>query len=129
MKINKKLPLALLGLSVLLVNPSFANNNPHELSRKCHTISEHLMRLTTNNPHDSCAADVEIAAAYVETAAMNMEHFRRDEALRALDRGQWELETLQSKPQCTYFAPLVKPELAKVILVRTEIDVLLHANA
>lgn len=128
MKIGKKHPLALLGLSVFLVAPSFANDNPQALSMQCHYIAESLTRLAYSNPHDACFGEVQIAAAYVETAAKNIQRYRRDEALRALDRGQWELEALESKPQCSYFAPLVKPELAKVINVRAEIDLLLHAK-
>jgi hypothetical protein len=117
-------PLALGGLLVSQI--SFAGYpSKHTIAELCRNEAQQLNRIIESKSHDKCAGDVAVAAAYLDAAATKVSHEHYDEALVSLHYSETELkEIAYSRTYCAQFASLVKPVIAKVIRISSELDVL-----
>lgn len=118
------LPVVLSGL--LVSQMSFAGYpSKNNIADLCRAEAQHLNRVIESKPHDKCSGDVAVAAAYLEAAETKIRHERYDEALVSLHYSETELRQIAfSRAYCVQLAPLVKPAIAKVIKISSELDVL-----
>ncbi|CAM4499856.1 MAG: hypothetical protein LEGION0403_FIIPPAGN_01769 [Legionella sp.] len=117
-------PLALSGL--LISQISFAGYpNKNMLADQCRLEEYKLMRLSESKPRNKCAGDVAVAAAYLGAAETQIRHEHFDEALVSLHYSETELkEIAYTRTYCTQFSTLIKPAIARVIKISSELDVL-----
>lgn len=128
--IKVALPLILSGL--LVSHASLAGYpNKSTIAAHCSEVAHELNRLLKdNNPKDRCAGDVAVAAAYLSSAELKVNHEQYDEALVSLHYGDSELKGIAySRAYCGHFASLVKPAIAKVIQIASELEVLERIKA
>lgn len=118
--------VAALLTGFLLTGQALASGS--HVADECHHIVQHLNTLAGQNRDDSCSGDVLIAAAYVEAASIKLAKDKPMDAILSLNAGQKELESLSYKKYCHYFADPVKPDIARIIMIRAEIDTMFHLN-
>lgn len=100
-------------------------SNESTITEQCHKEAQQLKKLMEFKPYDKCAGDVGIAAAYLDAAAIKVRYEHFDEALVSLHYSATELrEIAYSRAYCAYFASLVKQSIAKIISLRSQLDVL-----
>ncbi len=111
---------------LLVCNTSFASHpESSEIARHCSHASGQLHHLVQNKPHDRCSGDLEIAAAYIESAELELRHEKFDKALTSIKYSQLELKEISAtRTYCAHFSDSVKPVIAQVILIGSEIEVL-----
>ena len=121
---NYALPFTLSGL--LVSQMSFAGYPDNSaISHACTIEAHQLNHLSESKPHDKCAGDVAVASAYIAAAALQVHHEHYNEALVSLHYGESELRSIAySRSYCAYFASLVKPSIARVIKISSELEVL-----
>lgn len=102
----------------------FANNlNNYDLERRIFDVSYQLKQIAEGNNTDLCAGDVWIAGAYLESAGRELQHHKKDKALVSIAYGHNELEEISNvRSYCAHLSPKVKPYLAKVILIKSELE-------
>lgn len=119
---NKKL-IAGFIMTLMASQASFANGDNQYLSRKSLRVAEHLNEVAKLNDSDSCAGDVRIAGAYVQSAGYALSRDKVQTASVALVYAQNELkEITYNRSYCALLASNIKPYLAEVILIRGELD-------
>lgn len=117
-------PWALGGLLVSQI--SFAGYpNKNRLADECHLEELKLMRLIESKPHNKCSGDVAVAAAYLGAAGNQIRHEHFNEGAVSLHYSETELKEIAfTRTYCTYFSSLIKPAIARVIKISSELDVL-----
>lgn len=116
---------AILGC-MMVSTMSFAETSGHErVGAQCHSEALKLNHLVQSLPRDSCAGDVEIAAAYLDSASMQIRTNHYKEALVSLHYGEHELKSIAySRAYCANFSQQVKPSVAQVIRFIGEVEAL-----
>ena len=121
--ITRIVPLALSGL--LCAGACQADSwDDYRLGQECEQIAKSLNQLVNYQPSiEPCAGDVSIAAAYIESAGLLVGRGKYTPGLSAIMSGEMELKAIaSSRPYCAAFAPLVKPYLARVIVLEGQIE-------
>lgn len=110
-------------MAVLASQSSYAGSlNSHDVERQSFEIAAQLNRMAQANDTDLCAGDITVAAAYIESAGRELQRDRYLTALTSLTYGHNELrEISNTRAYCTHVATEVKPYLAKVILIKSEL--------
>lgn len=117
----------LIALSGILGSQlSFASYpSKQELAHQCKQEERRLILMVQEKLRDKCAGDVMVAAAYLSAAELQIRHEHYDEALVSLHYSEAELkEIAYSRAYCTHFSSDVKPAIARVITISSELDVL-----
>ncbi len=100
-----------------------ANLNNYELERRIFDVSYQLNQIAQEHTTDLCSGDVEIAAAYLESGEHELQHQNKDRALVSMAYGHNELKEISNaRSYCIHLAPKIKPYLAKVIVMRSELE-------
>lgn len=113
--------------SVFLVSTtSFASYpNTVDIEHECMDTATHLHRLANSNSEDLCTGDLEIAAAYIESAGLKLHYKKLEQALTSIKYGELELKEISlNRAYCAHFSSLIKPVIARVIRISSEIEVL-----
>lgn len=120
--INKLIPGLLLIVASTASNASwFPNSN--DLAEQSIDIAYQLNRFSDENKLDICSGDVTVAAAYIESAGRELKREQYTKALTSLSYGQNELKEISSsRSYCSNLAAGVKPYLAKIILLKNEVE-------
>lgn len=116
----------------LLASPlSFAGYpDKTNIAEQCRYVASQLERIATSKHPDGCTGDVQVAAAYLHAAVTKLHHERLNEALVSIHYSHSELnEIAYSRSYCTQFSPLVKPYIAEVIRIQSELEVLERLKA
>lgn len=119
--------IGLMGLTLAmgiapLCNASMISNQ--SLAEECHYTEQELQRFIYDLPNDICRGDVEVAAAYLDSASYKLRKDKASEAQTALMYAQHELQDISSKRSyCSNFAPKVKSVLARVIRINSQINI------
>lgn len=116
--------IAGLIIAVLGSQCAVANNvNSYDLETQIFGISFQLNQIAEANSIDLCSGDVSIAAAYLESAARELQHYKYDKALVSMAYGYNELKEISNaRSYCAHLSPKVKPYLAKVIVLKSELE-------
>ena len=114
-----------IALGLVVSQASFAAFPDYgHISSQCRLVIEHLKALT-HGSRDVCRGDVDIAAAYITAAHTKIKNHTLESALVSLYQGKHELHDIAySRPHCKDFAPLVKTDLAKVIEIISDVEVM-----
>lgn len=100
-----------------------ANLNNYDLERRIFDVSYQLNQIAEEHTTDLCSGDVAIAAAYLESAGHELQHQNKDKALVSMAYGHIELrEISNARSYCVHLSPKIKPYLAKVIVMRSELE-------
>ena len=119
----KKKVIAGLIIAMSVSQYALANHDNYNLERRIIDVSSQLYQLAEENSTDPCSGDVLIAGAYVESAGHELDLQKRDKALRSMIYGHKELKEISNtRAYCAHLAPRVKPILAKVILLESELE-------
>lgn len=110
--------------AVLVSQSSYASSlNKYDLEKRSLEVSSQLIRIAQLNSSDSCAGDITVAAAYVESAAHDLQRDKHLTALTSLTYGQNELKEISNiRSHCAQLATEVKPYFAKIILIKNELE-------
>ncbi|HHI9989717.1 TPA: hypothetical protein ACQDQH_002745 [Legionella pneumophila] len=110
--------------AVLGSQSSFATHlNHYALDRQIVDISYQLNQIAENNSTDLCSGDVLIAAAYLKSAGGELQHHQKDKALVSMAYGHNELKEISTvRSYCVYLSHKVKPYLAKVLVLQSELE-------
>ena len=111
--------------SVLMASVSFAgHSDDYSLSHECRHIASELTDLVIGkSAHEPCVGDIDIAAAYIESAGFLVERGKYSQALQSLACSENELNGITSfRAYCMPYASLVKPYLAKVIVLEAKME-------
>ncbi|HHF0528686.1 TPA: hypothetical protein ACPHXU_001596 [Legionella anisa] len=110
--------------AVLGSQSSFATPlNHYALDRQIVDISYQLNRIAENNSTDLCSGDVLIAATYLESAGGELQHHQKDKALVSMAYGHNELKEISTvRSYCAHLSHKVKPYLAKVLVLQSELE-------
>lgn len=120
---NNKLILGLLMVVVCSQANAGWLHSPSDLGKQSIEIAYQLNQFAEMNKTDLCAGDVNIAAAYIESAGRELQRDQRTKALTSLSYGQNELKEISNvRSYCANLAVSVKPYLAKVILIKSEVE-------
>ena len=111
-------------ITVLGAPSAFATQaNNYDLERRIFDVSYQLTQVSDANNQELCAGDVLIAAAYLHSAGRELQHQNRDKALVSLAYGHNELKEISSvRSYCAPLSAKIKPYLAQVILIKSELD-------
>ena len=111
---------------VLVSQLSFASYpSKQAIAEQCREEERQLIRIMERKPQDKCAGDVAVAAAYLSAAETQVRHEHYNEALVSLHYSETELKGIAyTRTYCAYFSTLVKPAIARVIKISSELDVL-----
>ena len=119
---NNKLIIGFV-LATLFCQVSFAADN-HYLSRKSLSLSEQLKNIAQTNNEDLCAGDILVAGSYVETAGNSLSLNNVENARVSLVYARNELKEISNyRSYCRLLAAKVKPFLADVITIQSELEV------
>ena len=123
------LPIVLTGLLASQIS-SASTPNKLAIAEQYKETAYQLNHLKNRKPQDRCAGDVAVAAAYLSAAELKVRHERYDEALVSVHYGTIELKGIAyTRTYCAYFAPLIKPYIARVIQITSELEVLERMKA
>lgn len=111
-------------IAVLGSQCAAANNlNNYDLERRIFDVSYQLYQIAEDNSADLCSGDVSISAAYLESAGRELQHHKKDKALVSMVYGHNELKEISNvRSYCAHLSPKVKPYLAKIILIKSELE-------
>lgn len=114
----------------LVAQVSFAgDSDDYYIAMQCATEAKQLKELQERNPSDKCSGDVGVAAAYLDAASIQVRHQRYDKALVSLHYSENELKAIAySRTYCGSYSQLVKPSIAKVIILVSELSILEYGN-
>jgi sensor c-di-GMP phosphodiesterase-like protein len=99
------------------------NLNHYDLERRIFDASHQLNQIAEDNRTDLCSGDVLIAAAYLESSGAELQHHKKDRALVSMTYGHNELKEISNvRSYCAYLSPKVKPFLARVIVMKSELE-------
>ena len=131
MKIIKLRVVPIFLTCLLLTNVSFASSHDtYWIEHDCVRAAGQLHDLIQSKPDDICAGDLEMASAYIEATALKLQHNKIEQALTAIKYGELELKEISTnRSYCASFASSVKPVLAAVIRISSEIEVLERLKA
>ena len=119
---NKKLIAGFL-LTALATQVSFAGDN-HYLSRKSLTLASAIQEIAKTNSDDLCAGDVLVAGSYVESAGNSLSLDKVENARVSLVYARSELKEISNyRSYCVLLAAKIKPFLADVITIQSELEV------
>lgn len=119
----KKKIIAGLLATTLLSSYCFASSDNDYLARRIFDASNQLEHIAETNSKDLCAGDVKIAQAYLASAGKLLRQDKEEGALVSLTYGQNELKEISfSRSYCQRLSPMVKPVLANVILLKSELE-------
>lgn len=122
LKMNKKL-IAGFVIAALASQVSFAGDN-HYLSRKSLSLASELQEIAKTNGEDLCAGDVLVAGSYVQSAGRALSSDSVQNARVSLVYAQNELKEISNhRSYCAGLASKVKPYLAEVIVIQSELEV------
>ena len=97
--------------------------NNYDLERRIFDVSYQLNQVADANNKALCAGDVFIAAAYLHSAGRELQHQNRNKALVSLAYGHNELKEISNvRSYCAPLSAKVKPYLAQVIVIKSELD-------
>lgn len=100
-----------------------ANLNNYDLERRIFDTSYQLNQIAKEHNADLCSGDVAIAAAYLESAGAQVQHHKKDRAVVSMAYGYNELKEISNiRSYCTHLSPKVKPSLARVIVMKSELE-------
>lgn len=100
-----------------------ANLNNYDLERRIFDVSYQLNQIAEEHAADLCSGDAAIAAAYLESAGRALQHLNKNSALVSMAYGHNELKEISNaRSYCVHLSPKIKPYLAKVIVMRSELD-------
>lgn len=121
-------PIFLAGL--LLSEVSFASHpDTRAITEECTHVAHQLNDMAGSNPEDRCAGDLEIAAAYIEAAGFKLRYQKTQQALTSIKYGELELKEISmNRAYCSQVFQSVKPVIARVIRLASEIEVLERLN-
>lgn len=101
------------------------SQNTHDIQYECRHTASQLNNMADSNATNPCSGDLKIAAAYIESAQLKLKHQKTDQALIAIKYGELELKEIsQNRSYCSAFSNRVKPIIASVIKIGSEIEVL-----
>lgn len=131
MKNNRVYLLAVSLMGLLSSQISFAGYpDKTDIAEFCRRAASELNQIAASKHPDGCTGDVQVAAAYLSAAVTKVRHERFNEALVSVHYGESELkEIAYSRAYCAHFSPLVKPYIARVIRITSEIEVLERIKA
>ena len=123
------LTLALTG--ILASQVSFAGYpDKADIAEFCRKVASELNQIAASKKPDGCTGDVQVAAAYLSATETKVRHERFNEALVSVHYGESELkEIAYSRAYCAHFSSLIKPYIAKVIRITSELEVLERIKA
>lgn len=105
------------------------NVTNYDLERQIFDVSYQLNHIAEDNSTDLCSGDVSIAAAYLESAGHELQYHRKDKAQVSIAYGHNELKEISNvRSYCAHLSPKIKPYLAKVILIKSELEILISPN-
>lgn len=120
---KKKLSAVLITAAMLATYAYASPVDTHDLGRRSMEVSYQLNRIAEQNRTDLCAGDITIAAAYIESAARELSRYKIERAIVSLTYGQNELnEISHTRSYCARLSTSVKPYLAKIILIKSEVE-------
>ena len=113
-------------LGLLVSGTSFADwPSKDTVIHKCYEASSKLSNLIEEKSEGDCSGDLAVAIAYIDSTAVKLDKNRIDQAKSAIKSAQYELQDISSRRSyCAYVAPKVRPVLAEVIRISSEIDVI-----
>lgn len=116
------LPMILAG--VALSAPVIASHQPAKFyNRSCMQVAWSLHDLISSNYGSPCVGDLDVAAVFVESAQIHLNHHKIEQALKSIDDAVKELrEISHTRSYCAPLAPDVKRILAELIRARSEIE-------
>jgi len=125
MKLSTRLS-AVLVTGLLVSQISHANElNTKEIGHRCMDTAYQLNKLAETHHGDRCAGDIEIASAYIEAAGNEIFQEKNEQALRSITYGEYELNQIsRARPYCARIAPQTKTFLARVITLKSEIEMM-----
>lgn len=125
---NKRMTgvVSFLLAGLLLSNASFAQYPDAEnIAQECRHTADLLERLAESQSSDPCSGDLKIAAAYIEATGLKLYHQKIKQALTSIKYGELELKEISNtRAYCAHFSTAVKPIIANVIMIGSEIEVL-----
>ncbi|KTC87663.1 hypothetical protein [Legionella drozanskii] len=120
---NNKKCLMLAAGSLLAFSANALTQDSHYLSSECDHMARALYQLAESKSQDACAGDVMVAASYLESASIRITKGKYKQASTSLNYGEYELKAISMyRPYCSNFASQVKPLLAKLITIETQLD-------
>lgn len=125
MKLMKGLSAVLIGLMGSQL--SFAGDiDTRALSHQCMDTAYQLTRIAELHSASACAGDVKLASAYIEATSNELYLHKIPQALHSITYGEHGLQEMTtSHGHCMGLAPELKPYLARVIIIKSEIELLL----
>ena len=122
-KMKKKLIAGFAVAALVSQAPFAANLNTKHLEQQSFEIAYQLKRLADSNISDLCAGDVMVASAYIESAGRELQRNKHIAARTSLIYGQIELKEIShTRSYCAHVAASVRPYLARVILIQSELE-------
>jgi hypothetical protein len=110
-------------MALMVSQASVASGDNQHLGGQSLRVAAHLNEIAHLNDSDSCAGDVRIAAAYVESAGYALSRDKVQTASVSLVYAQNELKEISyNRSYCAIMASKIKPYLAEVILIKGELD-------
>lgn len=111
---------------LLVSHSSFAEfPDTRDIALECRTTVIQLNQLADSKPDNSCSGDIKIAASYIEATEIKLKHEKIQQALTSIKYAELELKEISnSRAYCAYFSELVKPYIAQIIRISSEIEVL-----
>lgn len=120
-KNNKKYLMLVAGS--LLAFSAYASTQDTHLSSECDLVARTLHLLAESKSSDACAGDVMVAASYIESASLKIKKGKYKQASTSLGYGEYELKAISMyRSYCSNFSTPVKPLLAKLISLETQLD-------
>lgn len=97
------------------------------IERECEQTAKQLTHMADTSSTYQCSGDLRIAAAYIDAASFKLQHQKIEQALTSIKYGELELKQISSqRAYCSHFSDAVKPIIATVIKISSQIEVLEH---
>lgn len=120
---KKTVTTALITAAMLSTYVYASPVDTRDLGRRSMEVSYQLNRIAERNRTDLCAGDITIAAAYIESAARELSRYKSERAIVSLTYGHNELKEIShTRSYCARLSTEVKPYLAQVILIKSEVE-------
>lgn len=104
-----------------------AQLNTNNLDGRCLDAARQLNQIASDNRSHICSGDIEVAAAYIESAGTYLNHHKNEQALVSLTYGKNELDGITTqRVYCKQLSAYVRPKLVKIITIKSELELITH---
>ena len=115
----------LVALSLMASSTCMAGTgDSYGIGSQCEQVGRQLEQLADSNQSAPCVESIELSSMYLEAAAKNLRRYKAPQASMNLNFALKEMTDLSATTKCAYFVPRVKPYIATVFQLKSDVEML-----